>query len=34
MKMKAFALLTTALLTFGVNAADAPKELNLGILGG
>ncbi|MGG6099405.1 phosphonate ABC transporter substrate-binding protein [Pantoea allii] len=34
MKMRSFALLTTALITFGVNAADAPKELNLGILGG
>ncbi len=34
MKLTSLALLTGALITFGVNAADAPKELNLGILGG
>ncbi|MBK0124791.1 phosphonate ABC transporter substrate-binding protein [Pantoea sp. S61] len=33
MKLTSLALLTVA-MTFGVNAADAPKELNLGILGG
>ncbi|ALV91847.1 MULTISPECIES: phosphonate ABC transporter substrate-binding protein [Pantoea] len=34
MKLTSLALLTGALMAFGVNAADAPKELNLGILGG
>ncbi len=34
MKLTALALLTGALMAFGVNAADAPKQLNLGILGG
>lgn len=33
MKLTSFAFLTAA-LTFGAAAADAPKELNLGILGG
>lgn len=33
MKLTLLALLT-GVMTFGVNAADAPKELNLGILGG
>ena len=33
MKLTLLALLTSV-MTFGVNAADAPKELNLGILGG
>lgn len=34
MKLTSLALVTGALMTFGVNAADAPKQLNLGILGG
>ncbi|ERK17823.1 MAG: phosphonate ABC transporter substrate-binding protein [Pantoea sp.] len=34
MKLTSLALLTGALMAFGVNAADAPKQLNLGILGG
>ncbi|MDU6390655.1 MAG: phosphonate ABC transporter substrate-binding protein, partial [Pantoea sp.] len=33
MKLTLLALLTSV-ITLGVNAADAPKELNLGILGG
>ncbi|ORM50916.1 phosphonate ABC transporter substrate-binding protein [Pantoea conspicua] len=33
MKLTSLALLT-GVMTFGVNAADAPKQLNLGILGG
>lgn len=33
MKLTSLALLTIA-MAFGVNAAEAPKELNLGILGG
>ncbi|NIF20315.1 phosphonate ABC transporter substrate-binding protein [Candidatus Pantoea multigeneris] len=34
MKLTTLALLTGALVTFGAHAADAPKTLNLGILGG
>lgn len=33
-KAKAVAIFTGALMAFGAHAADAPKELNLGILGG
>ncbi|MFH8134900.1 phosphonate ABC transporter substrate-binding protein [Pantoea osteomyelitidis] len=34
MKAKMLAIFTGALMAYGANAADAPKELNLGILGG
>ena len=33
MKLTSLALLTSV-MAFGVSAADAPKQLNLGILGG
>lgn len=33
-KAKTLAIFTGALMAYGANAADAPKELNLGILGG
>lgn len=33
-KAKMLAIFTGALMAYGANAADAPKELNLGILGG